>query len=190
MTLKITNKNCEDKYFLLSFCSLYLTVSFPLVFIRILYSMFLQAKGFEITYLSKVPEVKDTVHKKSLLQHLTQLVVEKFPDTTDLYSELGALTRCSRVCVALQILFFFFFCIKKPLNLCLQLSQVPAATTDIAKNYCLKVWLKSNVGMIPQVFLVLSPLFWNLAYTPIINVLFSIKNLCYIESILVVLSSV
>jgi len=63
--------------------------------------LFVQAKGFEITYLSKVPEVKDTVHKQSLLQHLTQFVSEKFSDSTDFYSELGALTRCSRVCFAI-----------------------------------------------------------------------------------------
>ncbi|XP_076821423.1 FH1/FH2 domain-containing protein 3-like isoform X2 [Clavelina lepadiformis] len=56
-----------------------------------------KVKGFDIAYLSKVPEVKDTVHKQSLLHHVTQSVLEKFPDSTDLYSELGALTRCSRV---------------------------------------------------------------------------------------------
>ena len=75
--------------------------------------MLLQAKGFEITYLSKVPEVKDTVHKQSLLQHLTQSVLEKFPNSTDLYSELGALTRCSRVSVLFlnsnRICFKYFF---------------------------------------------------------------------------------
>ena len=57
----------------------------------------MQVKGFDITYLSKVPEIKDTVHKQSLLHHATQCVLEKFPDVTDLYSELGSVTRCSRV---------------------------------------------------------------------------------------------
>lgn len=46
------------------------------------------AKGFQIEYLSKVPEVKDTVHKHSLLHHLCIIVMEKFPDSTDLYSEV------------------------------------------------------------------------------------------------------
>ncbi|KAK4311085.1 hypothetical protein Pmani_017392 [Petrolisthes manimaculis] len=54
-------------------------------------------KGFQIEYLSKVPEVKDTVHKHSLLHHLCHLVIEKFPDTTDLYSEIGSITRASKV---------------------------------------------------------------------------------------------
>lgn len=46
------------------------------------------AKGFQIDYLSKVPEVKDTVHKHSLLHHLCVIIMEKFPDSTDLYSEV------------------------------------------------------------------------------------------------------
>lgn len=46
------------------------------------------AKGFQIDYLSKVPEVKDTVNKHSLLHHLCVFVMEKFPDSTDLYSEV------------------------------------------------------------------------------------------------------
>ncbi|CAL1268047.1 unnamed protein product [Larinioides sclopetarius] len=54
------------------------------------------AKGFSIEYLSKVPEVKDTVHKHSLLHHICTIVMEKFPDTTNLYSEFGAVTRASK----------------------------------------------------------------------------------------------
>uniref|UniRef100_A0A8C7ZNH3 Formin homology 2 domain containing 3b n=1 Tax=Oryzias sinensis TaxID=183150 RepID=A0A8C7ZNH3_9TELE len=57
----------------------------------------LQAKGFELSYLEKVPEVKDTVHKQSLLHHACSIVVEKFPDSTDLYSEIGAITRLTKV---------------------------------------------------------------------------------------------
>ncbi|MBN3314640.1 FHOD3 protein, partial [Atractosteus spatula] len=55
------------------------------------------AKGFELSYLEKVPEVKDTVHKQSLLHHACTIVVEKFPDSTDLYSEIGAITRSAKV---------------------------------------------------------------------------------------------
>ncbi|CAK6960497.1 FH1/FH2 domain-containing protein 3 [Scomber scombrus] len=55
------------------------------------------AKGFELGYLEKVPEVKDTVHKQSLLHHACAIVVEKFPDSTDLYSEIGAVTRLTKV---------------------------------------------------------------------------------------------
>ncbi|XP_073781534.1 FH1/FH2 domain-containing protein 3 isoform X19 [Danio rerio] len=55
------------------------------------------AKGFELSYLEKVPEVKDTVHKQSLLHHVCSIVVEKFPESTDLYSEIGAITRSAKV---------------------------------------------------------------------------------------------
>ncbi|KAF4103429.1 hypothetical protein G5714_016312 [Onychostoma macrolepis] len=55
------------------------------------------AKGFELNYLEKVPEVKDTVHKQSLLHHVCSIVVEKFPESSDLYSEIGAITRSAKV---------------------------------------------------------------------------------------------
>ncbi|XP_062925784.1 FH1/FH2 domain-containing protein 3 isoform X4 [Mobula hypostoma] len=55
------------------------------------------AKGFELGYLEKVPEVKDTVHKQSLLHHIATIVVEKFPESSDLYSEIGAITRSAKV---------------------------------------------------------------------------------------------
>ncbi|XP_031617722.1 uncharacterized protein LOC116337370 isoform X6 [Contarinia nasturtii] len=54
------------------------------------------AKGFQIEYLAKVPEVKDTVHKHSLLHHLCHIVMESSTDTTDLYSEIGSITRASK----------------------------------------------------------------------------------------------
>lgn len=47
-----------------------------------------EVKGFQIEYLTKVPEVKDTVHKHSLLHHLCHIVMEKFPEASDLYSEV------------------------------------------------------------------------------------------------------
>lgn len=53
-------------------------------------------KGFQIEYLAKVPEVKDTVHKHSLLHHLCHMVMETSPETTDLYSEIGPITRASK----------------------------------------------------------------------------------------------
>jgi hypothetical protein len=41
--------------------------------------------------------VKDTVQKHSLLFHVCNIIVEKYPDTGDLYSEIGEITRCSKV---------------------------------------------------------------------------------------------
>ncbi|XP_009468743.1 PREDICTED: FH1/FH2 domain-containing protein 1 [Nipponia nippon] len=56
-----------------------------------------QSRGFELGYLEKVSEVKDTVHRQSLLHHLCQMVVEKFPETTDLYSEIASITHSAKV---------------------------------------------------------------------------------------------
>ena len=53
-------------------------------------------RGFHLDYLEKVPEVKDTVHKHSLLYHMTYWVLETYPGSSDLYSEIGPLTRTSR----------------------------------------------------------------------------------------------
>ncbi|XP_078067128.1 FH1/FH2 domain-containing protein 1 isoform X3 [Mustelus asterias] len=55
------------------------------------------AKGFELSYLEKVSEVKDTIQRQSLLYHTCNLVVENFPDTTDVYSEIAAITRSAKV---------------------------------------------------------------------------------------------
>ena len=66
--------------------------------VPVVYLMFpKQAKAFELSYLEKVPEVKDTVHKQSLLHHVCTMVVENFPDSSDLYSEIGAVTRSAKV---------------------------------------------------------------------------------------------
>uniref|UniRef100_A0A673M9E3 FH1/FH2 domain-containing protein 1-like n=1 Tax=Sinocyclocheilus rhinocerous TaxID=307959 RepID=A0A673M9E3_9TELE len=53
--------------------------------------------GFELSYLEKVTEVKDTVHRQSLLHHTCNFVVENYPDMTDLYSEIPAITRSAKV---------------------------------------------------------------------------------------------
>lgn len=54
------------------------------------------AKGFQLDYLSRVPEVKDTVQKHSLLQHVCSIILEKCKDTTDLHADLGGISRCSK----------------------------------------------------------------------------------------------
>jgi len=56
-----------------------------------------KAKAFQLDYLSKLPEVKDTVHKHSLLHHLTNMILDQFPDASDLYSDIGAISRCAKV---------------------------------------------------------------------------------------------
>ncbi|KFO19978.1 FH1/FH2 domain-containing protein 1 [Fukomys damarensis] len=56
-----------------------------------------RSSGFELNYLEKVSEVKDTVRRQSLLYHLCCLVLQTRPDSSDLYSEIPALTRCAKL---------------------------------------------------------------------------------------------
>lgn len=56
-----------------------------------------QAVGFLVDYLGRVAEVKDTVHKQTLIFHVANIVLDQFPDATDLYSEIGSVTRCAKV---------------------------------------------------------------------------------------------
>lgn len=55
------------------------------------------AKGFELGYLEKVVEVKDTVHRHSLLHHTCSLVMDRYPESSDVYSEIAAITRSAKV---------------------------------------------------------------------------------------------
>ncbi|KAL1007723.1 hypothetical protein UPYG_G00090730 [Umbra pygmaea] len=55
------------------------------------------AKGFELSYLEKVTEVKDTVHRQTLLYHTCNFVVDNYPETSDVYSEIPAITRSAKV---------------------------------------------------------------------------------------------
>ncbi|XP_062274412.1 FH1/FH2 domain-containing protein 3 isoform X2 [Scomber scombrus] len=55
------------------------------------------AKGFELGYLEKVVEVKDTVHRQSLLHHTCIQVVDNYPECSDVYSEIPAITRSAKV---------------------------------------------------------------------------------------------
>ncbi|KAM7424794.1 hypothetical protein PAMA_000921 [Pampus argenteus] len=55
------------------------------------------AKGFELGYLEKVVEVKDTVHRQTLLYHTCSLVAESYPESSDVYSEIPAISRSAKV---------------------------------------------------------------------------------------------
>ncbi|VDP68474.1 unnamed protein product [Echinostoma caproni] len=54
-------------------------------------------RGFTLDYLTRLPEVKDTKNKNSLLYHICCIVLDQFPDSTDIHSDLGALCRCHRI---------------------------------------------------------------------------------------------
>ena len=57
-----------------------------------------QEKAFDLEYLTRVVDVKDTLHKTPLLVHIVELTVEKFPDSSDLHTELSHAHRVAKVC--------------------------------------------------------------------------------------------
>ena len=53
--------------------------------------------AFDLEYLSRCVDVKDTKHKTPLLIHMVELVVEKFSDSTNLHSDMPHVHRVSKV---------------------------------------------------------------------------------------------
>lgn len=54
-------------------------------------------KAFQLDYLSRTSEVKDPVYKYPLTHHLAEYMIDNYTEGTDLYSELGAVSRSSRL---------------------------------------------------------------------------------------------
>ncbi|KAL3122098.1 hypothetical protein niasHT_009391 [Heterodera trifolii] len=54
-------------------------------------------KAFQLDYLSRASEVKDPVHKYPLTHHLAEYMIDHYSDGTDLYGELGSVSRSSRL---------------------------------------------------------------------------------------------
>ncbi|XP_017082400.1 protein diaphanous [Drosophila eugracilis] len=55
------------------------------------------AFGFEISYLTKLSNTKDTDNKQTLLHYLADLVEKKFPDALNFYDDLSHVNKASRV---------------------------------------------------------------------------------------------
>ncbi len=56
-----------------------------------------EVEAFDLEYLNRVADVKDTAKKVSLMTHLVELVIDQFPNSTDLYSELPHVHRVAKV---------------------------------------------------------------------------------------------
>ncbi|XP_032293909.1 protein diaphanous isoform X1 [Drosophila virilis] len=55
------------------------------------------AFGFEISYLTKLTNTKDTDNKQTLLHYLVDLVEKKFPEALNFYDDLSHVNKASRV---------------------------------------------------------------------------------------------
>ncbi|MCI4394906.1 hypothetical protein PGIGA_G00174240 [Pangasianodon gigas] len=61
-----------------------------------------KARGFELSYLGKLSHVRDTHSRQPLLHHVCVLLLQLYPQSSDLYSDITAVTRASK-CDYLQV---------------------------------------------------------------------------------------
>ncbi|KPP61789.1 hypothetical protein Z043_120071, partial [Scleropages formosus] len=61
-----------------------------------------KARGFELSYLSKLSQVRDTHSRQPLLHHVCVLLLQLYPQSTDLYSDITAVT-CVSKCDYIQV---------------------------------------------------------------------------------------
>lgn len=70
---------------------------------KYLHILHLQARGFELSYLGKLSHVRDTHSRQPLLHHVCVLLLQLYPQSSDLYSDITAVTRASKVaCVCIR----------------------------------------------------------------------------------------
>ncbi|XP_059377257.1 FH1/FH2 domain-containing protein 1 [Carassius carassius] len=55
-----------------------------------------KAKGFELSYLGKLSQVRDTHGHQPLLHHVCALLLQLYPQSSDLYSDITAVTKASK----------------------------------------------------------------------------------------------
>ncbi|KAJ8007560.1 hypothetical protein DPEC_G00095310 [Dallia pectoralis] len=55
-----------------------------------------KARGFELSYLGKLSQVRDTHSRQPLLHHVCVLMLQLYPQSTDLYSDITSVTRTSK----------------------------------------------------------------------------------------------
>ncbi|KAF7654664.1 hypothetical protein LDENG_00066300 [Lucifuga dentata] len=55
-----------------------------------------KARGFELSYLGKLSQVKDTHSRQPLLHHVCVLLLQLYPQSSDLYSDITAVTKAGK----------------------------------------------------------------------------------------------
>ncbi|XP_013883774.1 FH1/FH2 domain-containing protein 1 [Austrofundulus limnaeus] len=55
-----------------------------------------KARGFELSYLGKLSQVRDTHTRQPLLHHVCVLLLELYPQSSDLYSDISAVTKAGK----------------------------------------------------------------------------------------------
>lgn len=55
-----------------------------------------KARGFELSYLGKLSQVRDTHSRQPLLHHVCVLLMQLYPQSSDLYSDITAVTKAAK----------------------------------------------------------------------------------------------
>uniref|UniRef100_A0A3Q0QQG7 FH2 domain-containing protein n=1 Tax=Amphilophus citrinellus TaxID=61819 RepID=A0A3Q0QQG7_AMPCI len=55
-----------------------------------------KARGFELSYLGKLSQVRDTHTRQPLLHHVCVLLLQLYPESSDLYSDIIAVTKAGK----------------------------------------------------------------------------------------------
>ncbi|KAM7377110.1 hypothetical protein PAMA_013745 [Pampus argenteus] len=55
-----------------------------------------KARGFELSYLGKLSQVRDTDSRQPLLHHVCVLLLQLYPQSSDLYSDITAVTKAGK----------------------------------------------------------------------------------------------
>lgn len=69
-----------------------------------------KARGFELSYLGKLSTVKDTHTRQPLLHHVCVLLMQLYPHSSDLHSDITAVTKASKVSTCSFTCVGFFWC--------------------------------------------------------------------------------
>lgn len=57
-----------------------------------------KARGFELSYLEKLSQVRDTHTRQPLLYHVCVLLMQRYPQSSDFYSDITSVTKAAKVC--------------------------------------------------------------------------------------------
>ena len=81
-----------------------------------------QARGFELSYLGKLSQVRDTHSRLPLLHHVCVLLLELHPQSSDLHSDISAVTRAGKVgkcvCVCVRVHVCVYVCMRVCVCVC------------------------------------------------------------------------
>lgn len=93
-----------------------------------------KARGFELSYLEKLSQVRDTHTRQPLLYHVCVLLMQRYPQSSDFYSDITSVTKAAKVGPVW---------ISSPIQHYLEITNTVLATTRVNKLNCLS---KTKMG--------------------------------------------